>query len=72
MPTAWSAASGTIGTISVSAAPNEHGRPGGPGMFVMVTLNSRLAYQNFLALWKDADPDIPVLRDARAEYQKVQ
>ena len=35
-------------------------------------VNSRLAYQNFLALWKDADSDIPVLRDAKAEYQKVQ
>jgi len=33
---------------------------------------SRAAYQGFLALWKDADPDIPVLREARAEYAKLQ
>jgi eukaryotic-like serine/threonine-protein kinase len=26
------------------------------------------AYQDFLALWKDADEDIPVLKQARAEY----
>ena len=26
------------------------------------------AYQEFLALWKDADPDIPVLKKAKAEY----
>jgi tetratricopeptide (TPR) repeat protein len=32
---------------------------------------SRRAYQNFLALWKDADADIPVLREARAEYAKL-
>jgi eukaryotic-like serine/threonine-protein kinase len=32
---------------------------------------SRRAYQDFLALWKDADPDIPVLREARAEYAKL-
>ncbi len=28
---------------------------------------SRLAYQEFLTLWKDADPNIPVLLDARRE-----
>jgi hypothetical protein len=33
---------------------------------------SRVAYQDFLALWKDADPDIPLLREAKAEYAKVQ
>jgi eukaryotic-like serine/threonine-protein kinase len=33
---------------------------------------SRAAYQQFLALWKDADPDIPVLKQARAEYAKLQ
>jgi ATP/maltotriose-dependent transcriptional regulator MalT len=32
---------------------------------------SRRAYQDFLALWKDADADLPVLRDARAEYAKL-
>lgn len=32
---------------------------------------SRRAYQDFLALWKDADPDIPVLAAAKAEYAKV-
>jgi ATP/maltotriose-dependent transcriptional regulator MalT len=29
---------------------------------------SRMAYQDFFALWKDADPGIPVLQQARAEY----
>jgi tetratricopeptide (TPR) repeat protein len=29
-------------------------------------------YQEFLALWKDADPDIPVLKQAKAEYAKLQ
>jgi eukaryotic-like serine/threonine-protein kinase len=29
---------------------------------------ARAAYQDFLALWKDADPDIPVLEQARKEY----
>jgi tetratricopeptide (TPR) repeat protein len=30
------------------------------------------AYKDFLALWKDADPDIPILREAKAEYTKLQ
>jgi tetratricopeptide (TPR) repeat protein len=33
---------------------------------------SRKAYQDFLALWKDADSDIPVLREAKGEYTKLQ
>lgn len=35
------------------------------------TDKARAAYEDFLALWKDADPDIPVLRNAKAEYQKL-
>jgi hypothetical protein len=30
------------------------------------------AYQGTFALWKDADPDIPILRKAKAEYAKLQ
>jgi len=29
---------------------------------------ARAAYQDFFALWKDADPDLPILKEARAEY----
>ena len=30
------------------------------------------AYKDFLALWKDADPDIPILKQAKAEYARLQ
>jgi hypothetical protein len=30
------------------------------------------AYKDFLTLWKDADPDIPILKQAKAEYAKLQ
>ena len=30
------------------------------------------AYEDFLTLWKDADPDIPILKQAKAEYAKLQ
>ncbi len=36
------------------------------------TTKAKTAYQDFFALWKDADPDIPVLREAKAEYAKLQ
>jgi eukaryotic-like serine/threonine-protein kinase len=36
------------------------------------TAKARSAYQDFLTLWKDADPDIPILKEAKAEYAKLQ
>ncbi len=32
---------------------------------------ARAAYRGFLALWKDADPDIPIFKQAQAEYTKL-
>ncbi len=34
------------------------------------TAKSRRYYQDFFALWKDADPDIPILKEAKSEYAK--
>jgi tetratricopeptide (TPR) repeat protein len=36
------------------------------------TAKARTSYQDFLTLWKDADPDIPILKEAKAEYAKLQ
>jgi predicted Ser/Thr protein kinase len=36
------------------------------------TPKAKAAYQDFLTLWKDADPDIPILKQAKAEYAKLQ
>jgi len=36
------------------------------------TARARTAYRDFLSLWKDADPDIPILKEAKAEYAKLQ
>jgi hypothetical protein len=36
------------------------------------TTAARVAYRDFLDLWKNADPDIPVLKQAKAEYAKLQ
>ena len=45
--------------------PRAYGLPGNPA-------KARAAYQDFLILWKDADPDIPILQQAKAEYVKLQ
>jgi hypothetical protein len=36
------------------------------------TAKSRSSYQDFFNLWKDADPDVPILKQAKAEYAKLQ
>ena len=36
------------------------------------TAKAKTAYQDFLTLWKDADPDIPILKQAKAEYAKLE
>ena len=33
---------------------------------------AKAAYQDFLTLWKDADPDIPILKQANVEYAQLQ
>ena len=35
------------------------------------TAKARPAYQDYLTLWKDADPDVPILKEAKAEYAKL-
>ena len=35
------------------------------------TAKARTGYQEFLTLWKDADPDIPIFRQAKAEYASL-
>jgi hypothetical protein len=36
------------------------------------TAKAKASYQNFFTLWKSADPDIPILKEAKAEYAKLQ
>ena len=35
------------------------------------TAKAKAAYQDFFTVWKDADPDIPILKEAKADYAKV-
>jgi hypothetical protein len=35
------------------------------------TAKANTAYQDFLAIWRDADSDIPILKEAKTEYSKL-
>ncbi|MFY9910696.1 MAG: hypothetical protein WCF22_14245 [Candidatus Sulfotelmatobacter sp.] len=37
-----------------------------------IRVRALAAYEDFLTLWKDADPDIPILKEAKAEVAKLQ
>lgn len=54
-----------------SASHNENGGVRSP-LPSDALAKARIAYQDFLAVWKDADPDIPILRQAKAEYARLQ
>jgi hypothetical protein len=48
------------------------GRPQGAPLRPDALAKARAAYQDFLTLWKDADPDVPILKQAKAEYARLQ
>jgi hypothetical protein len=35
------------------------------------TAKAKASYQDFLAMWKDADSDLPILKEAKSEYAKL-
>jgi hypothetical protein len=48
-------------------------RPGRAHVYAVQgdTAEANAAYEEFLTRWKDADPDIPILKQAKAEYAKL-
>ena len=42
------------------------------GKYFSPHFSGDLTFQDFFELWKDADPDIPILKQAKAEYAKLQ
>jgi hypothetical protein len=58
----WNCATGALAHLGLARAYAVQGD----------TAKARAAYQDFFALWKDADSDIPILIAAKAEYAKLQ
>ena len=54
----------------VTAALDPGARPGLDAQAALAAAAGH-RYEDFLALWKDADPDIPILKQARQEYAKL-
>jgi len=64
---------GLARAYAVEAGLSRHGENGGvkPPLQPDALAKARAAYQEFLTLWKDADPDVPVLKEAKAEYANL-
>jgi eukaryotic-like serine/threonine-protein kinase len=57
--------------VGAGLVPAQTGRRQAAPLQPEVVAKARTAYQDFFALWKDADPDIPILEQAKAEYTKL-
>ena len=57
----WNCATGVLAHLGLARAYAMQGD----------TAKAQAAYQDFLTLWKDADPDIPILIAAKSEYAKL-
>jgi hypothetical protein len=55
-----------------TAAPGRTAEQRSPADADAARTRALAAYKAFLTLWKDADPDLPILKQAKAEYAKLQ
>ncbi len=68
----WNCPTGALAHLGLARANALEARTD-KGVAADAALARALAdYRDFLTLWKDADPDIPILKDAKAEYAKLQ
>jgi len=58
-------------SVGAGVAPAQTGRPQGAPLQQDAPARGRTAYQDFFALWKDADPDISILKKAKAVYARL-
>jgi len=58
--------------VGAGLVPAQTGRPQGAPLQQDALVKARAAYQDFFSLWKDADPDIPILKEAKVEYAKLE
>jgi eukaryotic-like serine/threonine-protein kinase len=68
----WNCWTGALARLGVSRANALQSRTSHGADADVARVRALAAYKDFLTLWKDADPDIPILREARAEYAKLQ
>jgi tetratricopeptide (TPR) repeat protein len=68
----WNCWTGALAHLGVARADALQARTSQGADADAARVRSLAAYNDFLTLWKDADPDIPILKQAKAEYAKLQ
>jgi hypothetical protein len=68
----WNCWTGALAHLGVARANALQARTSHGADADAARVRALAAYKDFLSLWKDADPDIPILKQAKAEYAKMQ
>jgi eukaryotic-like serine/threonine-protein kinase len=68
----WNCWTGALAHLGVARANALQARTSQGADADAARVRALAAYKDFLTLWKDADPDIPILKQAKAEYVKLQ
>ncbi len=68
---AWNCWTGALAHLGVARANGLQSRTSQGADADVARVRALAAYKDFLTLWKDADPDIPILKEAKAEYTKL-
>jgi hypothetical protein len=67
----WNCWTGALAHLGVARANALQSRTSQGADADAALVRALAAYKGFLTLWKDADPDIPILKQAKAEYAKL-
>jgi hypothetical protein len=68
----WNCWTGALARLGVARTNALQARTSQGADSAAARVRALAAYEDFLALWKDADPDIPILNEAMAEYAKLE
>jgi len=68
----WNCWTGALAHLGVARANALQSRTSQGADADAARVRALAAYKDFLVLWKDADPDVPILKQAKAEYAKLQ
>jgi eukaryotic-like serine/threonine-protein kinase len=68
----WNCWTGALARLGVARAHALRSRTSHGADSDAARVRALASYKDFLTLWKDADPDIPILKQAKTEYAKLQ
>ena len=68
----WNCSTGALARLGVARANAVQAKNSQGADADAARVEALAAYKDFLTLWKDADPDIPIYKEAKAEYAKLQ